>query len=65
MSAKTMAEFIREVGEATETLRVHTKDCVSVAAGCELFTRTVTRYANDPEVCLRGQPPSDRVCKRA
>ena len=42
-----MSEFIKEVDVASAALKVHTKNCISVAAGCELFTRYVTRTAND------------------
>lgn len=42
-----MSEFIKEVDVASTALKVHTNNCISVAAGCELFTRYVTRTAND------------------
>lgn len=42
-----MSEFIAEVDAATSALRAHTDQCISVAAGCDLFTRFVTRTANE------------------
>lgn len=42
-----MTEFIAEIDAATAALRSHTRNCISVAAGCELFTRFVTRTASD------------------
>lgn len=42
-----MSEFIAEVDAATSALRTHTDRCISVAAGCDLFTRFVTRTANE------------------
>lgn len=45
--ATTMTEFIKEVDEASLALKRHTNNCISVAAGCELFTRYVTRTASD------------------
>lgn len=45
--ATTMTEFIKEVDAASTALKEHTNNCISVAAGCELFTRYVTRTASD------------------
>ena len=45
--AKTMVEFIKELNDACGQLREITSDCIAVAAGCELFTRVVTRAAHD------------------
>jgi translation initiation factor eIF-2B subunit alpha len=45
--ASTMSEFITEVDCATAQLRAHTNCCISVSAGCELFTRFVTRTASE------------------
>jgi translation initiation factor eIF-2B subunit alpha len=45
--ATTMSEFIKEVDMASSQLRSHTNNCISVSAGCELFTRYVTRTASD------------------
>lgn len=42
-----MSEFIKEVDVASTALKAHTTNCISVAAGCELFTRYVTRTASD------------------
>lgn len=42
-----MSEFIAEVDEATNALKEHTTRCISVSAGCELFTRFVTRTASE------------------
>ena len=45
--ANTMIEFTRDLESATETLSNATKKCVAVRAGCELFTRFVTRSNAD------------------
>lgn len=42
-----MSEFIDEVDGATCALRRHTNSCISVSAGCDLFTRFVTRTASE------------------
>ncbi len=53
-----MSEFITEVDDASSALRAHTNNCISVAAGCELFTRFVTRTASDStEVCAARPLP--------
>lgn len=58
-----MSEFIKEVDVASAALKAHTNNCISVAAGCELFTRYVTRTASDStEVPDRlGLMAADRV----
>lgn len=45
--ASTMSEFISEVESATCQLLRHTSQCISVAAGCEIFTRFITRTASE------------------
>lgn len=42
-----MAEFIRELDLCTEILKSHSNNCLSVSAGCDLFTRFVTRTAGE------------------
>ena len=45
--ANTMIEFTRDLEAATTNLLIATKKCVAVKAGCELFTRFVTRSSAD------------------
>lgn len=45
--ANTMIEFTRDLEAATKTLLNATEKCVAVTAGCELFTRFVTRSSAD------------------
>ena len=45
--ANTMIEFTRDLEAATNTLLAATQNCVSIKAGCELFTRFVTRSGAD------------------
>ena len=45
--ANTMIEFTRDLEAATRNLLLATGKCVAVTAGCELFTRFVTRSSAD------------------
>lgn len=45
--ANTMIEFTRDLEAATSALLTATQNCVSIKAGCELFTRFVTRSGAD------------------
>lgn len=45
--ANTMIEFTRDLEAATNALLTATHNCVSIKAGCELFTRFVTRSGAD------------------
>ena len=45
--ANTMIEFTRDLEAATRNLLTATQKCVAVTAGCELFTRFVTRSSAD------------------
>lgn len=47
--ANTMTEFTRDLEAATRALQAATQHCVSVTAGCELFTRFVTRAGTDTD----------------
>lgn len=42
-----MTEFIRELDICTGILKTHSNNCLSVSAGCDLFTRFVTRTAGE------------------
>lgn len=44
--ASTMIELSKEIAAATATLHAATDSCVSVMAGCELFTRFISRTGN-------------------
>jgi translation initiation factor 2B subunit (eIF-2B alpha/beta/delta family) len=50
--ANTMIEFTRDLEAATKTLMAASQNCVSVTAGCELFTRFVTRAGADTNEVL-------------
>ena len=45
--ANTMIEFTRDLEAATKNLLAGVQNCVAVTAGCELFTRFVTRSSAD------------------
>ena len=62
--ANTMIEFTRDLEAATKTLLSATQHCVSIKAGCELFTRFVTRSGADTnEVYFyRQQRPLSNCC---
>ena len=54
--ANTMIEFTRDLEAATKALLAATQNCVSIKAGCELFTRFVTRSGADTnEVRLKRE----------